>query len=185
MRITDKHVFFWKEWPSNFKRAPFFVTLDDKTVIGKITGTPIQEFFCTEQYFMWWKAVTFKDWEIAKQILATDTPQETRRLGQRVRGYTDQVWAPIREKIMFDGNFMKYSQNPDLKAKLLNPDWADKHYVEASPYDKIWAIGISWEDPACEDPRNWKGTNLLGKCLDNVRECLLALAGNEHTRNKY
>lgn len=182
MRITDNYVFFWKEWPSNFKRAPFFVTLDDKTIIGKITGTPIQEFFCTEQYFMWWKAITFKDWEIAKQILLVNTPQEARNLGQKVRGYTDAVWAPIREKVMFDGNFLKYSQNPDLKAKLLNPDWAEKHFVEASPYDRIWAIGLSWEDPKCEDPKNWRGTNLLGKCLDKVRECLIALAENKHTR---
>lgn len=181
MRITENYVFFWKEWLSNFKKAPFFATFDPP--VGDFPA--IMEFFCTEQYFMFMKAVTFKDWEIAKQIMAAKTPQEARSLGQKVRGYTDAVWAPIREKVMFDANFMKYSQNPDLKAMLLNPEWEDKHFVEASPYDRIWAIGISWEDKRCEDPKNWKGTNLLGQCLDAVRDVLLRLRDNKNTRSPY
>lgn len=179
MRVTENYVFFWKEWLSNFKRAPFFATFDPP--MGDFN--PILEFFCTEQYFMFMKACTFKDREIARQIMAAQTPQETRSLGQKVRGYSDSVWAPIREKVMYDANYLKYSQNPDLKAKLLNPEWSDKHFVEASPYDRIWAIGLSWEDPKCEDPKNWRGTNLLGKCLDAVRDTFVMLRDNRHTRN--
>ncbi len=182
MRVTENYIFFWKEWPSNFKKAPFIAIIDSEEIRRNLKIQKTQEFLWTEQYFMWWKAITFEDWDIAKQILVADSPQRARELGRKVRGYDDKAWSRIREKVMFDANFLKYSQNPDLKAKLLNPDWQDKHYVEASPYDRIWAIGLSWEDPKCEDPRNWRGTNLLGKCLDNVREYLLASLTNKHTR---
>ena len=37
--------------------------------------------------------------------------------------------------------------------------------VEAAPCDKIWGIGLEKEDEKILDERNWKGTNLLGKCL--------------------
>jgi hypothetical protein len=36
----------------------------------------------------------------------------------------------------YKGNFAKFTQNPDLKQKLLNS--GGKIYVECSPYDKIW-----------------------------------------------
>lgn len=158
MRVTDKYVFFWKGWLSNFWRAPFQVD-------GKV-------FFCTEQYFMYQKAVTFKDWEIAEKIMKVLTPLEARSLGQQVKGYSDLVWAPIREEVMEKANLEKYRQNPYLKERLLDPTLDGKHFVEASPFDRIWAIGMREEEPGITDPANWKGTNLLGQCLDRVREKL-------------
>lgn len=42
--------------------------------------------------------------------------------------------------------------------------------VEASPYDKIWGIGMGAEDEGIENPLNWKGLNLLGFALMEVRD---------------
>ena len=42
--------------------------------------------------------------------------------------------------------------------------------AEASPYDKIWGIGLDAANPDSADPTKWKGDNLLGKILRRIRE---------------
>ena len=44
--------------------------------------------------------------------------------------------------------------------------------VEASPYDKIWGIGMRESDTRATDPSQWQGWNLLGFALMDVRESL-------------
>ena len=45
--------------------------------------------------------------------------------------------------------------------------------VEASPYDTIWGIGLDAEDPQAIDRNQWRGMNLLGRILTNVREQII------------
>ena len=45
--------------------------------------------------------------------------------------------------------------------------------VEASPFDSIWGIGMSVDDPDVMDRDKWRGKNLLGWALTCVRETLL------------
>jgi len=45
--------------------------------------------------------------------------------------------------------------------------------VEASPYDKIWGIGLGEDDPRINDPKNWQGTNWLGEVLTDLRDSFL------------
>ncbi|RYF96968.1 MAG: DUF1768 domain-containing protein, partial [Chitinophagaceae bacterium] len=49
--------------------------------------------------------------------------------------------------------------------------------AEASPIDTIWGIGLAADDPGIENPSNWKGENLLGYALMEVRDRLQKLAG--------
>jgi ribA/ribD-fused uncharacterized protein len=49
--------------------------------------------------------------------------------------------------------------------------------VEASPYDRIWGIGVSATDERATDPRRWPGANLLGFALMQARETLAAESG--------
>lgn len=71
---------------------------------------------------------------------------------------------------VYTGNLLKFSQNEELKQKLL--DTENKILVEASPYDKIWGIGLSVSDKDFYNPILWKGENLLGKILMKVRNTL-------------
>jgi len=44
--------------------------------------------------------------------------------------------------------------------------------VEASPYDRIWGIGLKADDKRATNPLKWRGKNRLGFALMKVRELL-------------
>lgn len=162
IRITDKHVFFWFGWPSNWYPSKFTAKINDNDY----------QFYNVEQYFMYMKAIYFNDVNIANEIIEKGSdPKEAKRLGRLVSNYDDKKWGKVREDIMFDGNYLKYNQNKDLFEKLMDETISDKHFVEGSPYDKIWGIGVNFKI-ASDDESTWKGKNLLGKVLDKVRDSL-------------
>jgi ribA/ribD-fused uncharacterized protein len=75
-----------------------------------------------------------------------------------------------RLDIVTQGNIAKFSQNAELGAFLLGT--GHQVLVEASPVDPIWGIGLAANNPLAQDPREWKGLNLLGYALMAAREAL-------------
>lgn len=126
------------------------------------------EFNCTEQHMMHGKAMLFGDTDVAAEVLAAAHPREHKALGRKVKNFDDHVWRRERVRIVTAGNRAKFTQNPDLLAQLLAT--AGTTLVEASPYDKIWGIGLDAKDPRASDPAQWKGQNLLGKLLTELRD---------------
>lgn len=167
MKVTDKHVLFWGDWPSNWRPAEF-----DMEMMIKGQKTKVH-FYNTEQYFMFVKAIVFGDYDIAEKILKTKNPKLAKELGRAVKNYDDNVWNEMRYKVMVDANKAKYSQNEELKKLILSDDLKEKGFVEASPEDLNWGIGFVENDPDADDETKWKGQNLLGKALDEVRAWLL------------
>ena len=129
-------------------------------------------FNCAEQFMMHGKAVLFGDAEVAAKILAADHPRDHKALGRKVKNFDDKIWKREREQIVMAGNRAKFTQNKELEKLLL--DTRGTTLVEASPYDKIWGIGLAASDPRAQDPSQWKGQNLLGKILTALREELIA-----------
>ena len=128
------------------------------------------EFSSMEQYMMYQKALRFGDTKIADKILATDDVAKIKKLGREVQGYDDSVWNGVRQIIVYEGLTAKFSQNEDLKAKLL--ETKDVILAECAVRDKIWGIGLSMTDEKRFDKDKWKGQNLLGYALMLVREHL-------------
>ncbi|HEY0255035.1 MAG TPA: NADAR family protein, partial [Kofleriaceae bacterium] len=128
-------------------------------------------FNCAEQYMMYGKAKLFGDEEMLNRILAATHPKQHKALGRKVKGFDDKRWTANRETIVAAGSRAKFTQNEELKRVLLATK--NTELVEASPYDKIWGIGLSAEDPKAQDPRKWRGQNLLGKILTQLRDELL------------
>lgn len=124
----------------------------------------------TEQYMMAQKAKLFADEEIFQKILKTNDPKEIKALGRLVKNYHEDLWKQKRFEIVLQGNLAKFSQNAELKQFLLNT--SNNVIVEASPYDKVWGIGLSADDENAEKPLQWKGLNLLGFALMEVRKQL-------------
>lgn len=51
--------------------------------------------------------------------------------------------------------------------------------MEASPYDNIWGIRLSAGSPEAQEPQKWRGKNLLGFALMEVRDELRRVTQNE------
>ena len=51
--------------------------------------------------------------------------------------------------------------------------------VAASPYDAIWCIRLAASPPEAQDPMKWRGRNLLGFALMEVRDELRRVTQNE------
>lgn len=77
-------------------------------------------FNSVEQYMMYKKAITFKNFDIAKKILNTKDPATIKELGRSVTNYDDKLWNGIRQIIVYEGLYQKFSQNEDIKIQLKN-----------------------------------------------------------------
>lgn len=98
--ITDKHVFFWNGWPSNWCKAPFKAKLDDGSFFT---------FQTSEQYFMWRKAIFFGDEDTAKKILESTSPKIAKQLGREVANFDEDDWGITSVKYEIFKNSKKYS----------------------------------------------------------------------------
>ncbi len=152
----EKFTFFWNghfsQWhPCKFK--------DDITNIS---------FNCAEQYMMYAKAIFFKDLHSAVKIIDSKSPREQKALGRKVHNFNEGKWNDICKDIVAYGNFLKFSQNPALLDKLIATQGTI--LVEASPYDKVWGIGLSETDPRARHIKTWQGKNWLGEILTNLRD---------------
>lgn len=119
---------------------------------------------------MWEKAMMFNDTEIASKILASNEPSEQKKLGRKVRGFDSDIWNSEAISLVTEICYAKFSQNEELKDVILS--FKGKTFVEASPYDKIWGIGLGEMDSRCDDESTWQGANWLGVCLNIVRNRL-------------
>jgi ribA/ribD-fused uncharacterized protein len=154
----SKYTFFWQTGSpfSNWHSANY-------TIDGV-------EFCCSEQGVMYEKAILFNDDKIAKQILQCSGSQQKKmkQLGRKVRHFKESAWKKNRITIYTKHCKAKFEQNKHLKEKLLQT--GNKMLVEASPYDKIWGIGLNEKVARRTNPKLWPGLNLLGQILTNIKE---------------
>jgi ribA/ribD-fused uncharacterized protein len=161
---VTKYLFFWghearpgapvgKQCLSQWWEAPF-------TVDGRSYRT-------AEHFMMCGKALLFGDEDTAERVLAARTPGEAKALGRQVRGFDEDEWAARRLDVVVRGNLAKFGAHDDLRGFLLAT--GDRVLVEASPLDRVWGIGLAADDERAADPATWRGLNLLGEALMEVR----------------
>nr|WP_294690602.1 NADAR family protein [uncultured Anaerostipes sp.] len=128
------------------------------------------KFSSMEQYMMYQKAMTFQDQMVAKEILQTKDTAKIKQLGRQVINYNDHIWNGIRQIVVYEGLVAKFSQNGELKQRLKGTKTAI--LAECAVKDRIWGIGLSMKDSKRLDITQWKGQNLLGYALMEVRKRL-------------
>jgi ribA/ribD-fused uncharacterized protein len=172
------YLFFWGHQPSddgNITKTCFSQWWKAKFEINT------DSYCCMEQYMMAEKARLFKDDFILDEIMKSDNPKIIKELGRKVKNFDEDIWKSVRHNIILNGNFAKFLQNENLRRFLIQTK--DSILVEASPYDKIWGIGMSSDDVKIENPLNWKGKNLLGFSLMEVRDELTRVCENDKKLN--
>lgn len=127
-------------------------------------------FYSIEQYMMYQKAMLFQDIITAEQILQTSNQGHIKMLGRSVKNYDDIIWNGMRQLIVYEGLLAKFQQNENLHQKLLHTN--DAILAECAVQDRIWGIGLSMTDENRFNMSKWRGQNLLGFTLMQVRNIL-------------
>jgi ribA/ribD-fused uncharacterized protein len=162
-----RYLFFWGHRPrrdgspgpgclSQWWPAPF-------TVNGA-------EYRTAEHWMMASKARLFGDAEAERRVLSAAHPNAAKAVGRQVRGFDEAVWREHRYRIVVEGGLHKFGAHDELRAFLLAT--RGRVLVEASPLDRVWGIGLAADDERAADPASWRGLNLLGFALMEVREQL-------------
>lgn len=151
---------------------------------GRVTPSCFSQWFPTpfevdgvsyasaEHFMMAGKARLFDDAQTLERILVAATPADAKQLGRQVQGFDGAQWDAACFDIVVRGNLAKFSQHPALGEFLLAT--GEQVLVEASPVDRIWGIGLAAEDKKASQPEKWRGLNLLGFALMQVRSALRA-----------
>ena len=126
---------------------------------------------CAEQYMMAGKARLFGDEKTERAIMSCSDPKAQKAHGRDVKPFNAQKWDNVSPEVVYAGNYAKFTQNADLKALLL--ETVGTTLVEASPYDKLWGIGLSASDPRAKTRSTWKGKTGLGETLTRLRDDLI------------
>ena len=164
---NNKFLFFWGHQPSKdgtITKTCFSQWWESAFVVEGI------EYNSAEHWMMAKKALLFNDETIFEKIIEVKSPAEAKKLGREVQNYNDEIWLQNRYQIVKEGNFHKFSQHYDLKEFLLNTK--DRILAEASPVDAVWGIGMASDHQNINNPKKWRGLNLLGFALMEVRDVL-------------
>ncbi len=123
-----------------------------------------------EHWMMAEKARLFNDQEIWETIIHAKSPAEAKKLGRMVPNFDAVIWDQHKYEIVVKGNQYKFEQDPELRSFLINTK--NRILVEASPRDRIWGIGMGNNHSDINNPEKWRGSNLLGYALMEVRDLI-------------
>lgn len=160
-KVTDKYVFFFG-----------YDRLEPECCFQQWYPSPFHEdgkhFETSEQYMMYHKALLMNDSAVAEKILSVKTPAQAKTLGREVKNFKQEIWDNNCDRVVEQGQYLKFKQNGQLKEVLLGTE--QREIVETSPNDRLWGIGFNTEEAEVH-VEEW-GENKLGKALMRARERL-------------
>jgi ribA/ribD-fused uncharacterized protein len=128
---------------------------------------------CTEQFLFSEKAIARDQPHVAKSIMHNRQGRYAKKFGEQVAwNDTLESWLDFAKEKLIISNRAKYTQNKDLRQHLFST--APKDLVEANPTDVYWGVALRKTDPRIYDKNRWKGQNLMGQLLTDLREELMA-----------
>ena len=110
----------------------------------------------TEHYF---QAKKFEGTEHEEAVRLTKTPAEAAEMGRRRDLPLRKDWEQVKDKVMYDACYAKFTQFVDIQALLLST--GDATLVEHTKNDSYWGDG-----------GDGTGENMLGRILMEIRTVL-------------
>lgn len=143
---------------SNWFFTPVALTMYDTT----------DHFITAEHAMMYAKAKMFNDRRAMGLIALVQHPSLAKKIGRKVEGYNEELWASRRYEIVKQIIQSKFEMNKVLREFLLSHS-DNTVFVESSPFDRIWGVGLpTHEILENSDPYKWQGDNQLGFAITEV-----------------
>ena len=168
IRCTDEFVYFYQNTPlSNWWASNPRIPYDG------------HDFASSEALYMYLKARGLGDDKVANEILALDDNAKltdrqrfakAKSLGKKCK-FNKYVFFANREQWMYTALSAKFEVDEEFRSVLMSEEYRGLTFVEASPRDVNWGIGLSVS--AAYEGKAWKGKNLLGKLLTQLRDANL------------
>lgn len=161
--FTDKDIFFkTAEHFMMFQKCVFFEHKDKSVdAIKQIVTDGLAKY----------QETSIHSRNLLVRILEASTPKDAKALGKEVKFFNKQKWEAIVAKVLLRGNMLKFQQNPELLTQFLS--FKTQRFVEASPFDRIYGIGLADSHPNASNPSYWRGQNILGDVLTQLRDYFL------------
>ena len=98
-----------------------------------------------------------------RERIARMSPSDAKKAGRKLVLRPD--WEDVKDKVMYDVCFAKFTQNDSFRLKERLLATGDKKLIEGNTWhDNCWG------DCSCEKCREIAGENRLGKILMQIRE---------------
>ncbi|MBP9739456.1 MAG: NADAR family protein [Chitinophagaceae bacterium] len=118
------------------------------------------------------KAALFYDYTTMEKIIQTKQAAHAKLLACYIKNFDEEVWLAHAYSIVVKGNLHKFKKHYHLQRKLLNTQ--QNVIVAVTAQDNIWGNGLAYFSKELSNPLKWKGSNLLGYALMDVRDILQA-----------
>ena len=107
--------------------------------------------------------------------MSSPDPSTRKRIGRGVPNFDYAVWDREKRNAVLASNYAefmhaKFTPNSAMKHHPLSS--GNKRVAEANPLGPDWGIGLRAGDLRDNDPRQWRGGNLLGEALSAISEAI-------------
>ena len=168
IKCSDKYAYFYQDTPlSNWWASNPRIPYD-----GHL-------FASSEALFMYLKAKGMGDVDVALQIVEADNDStltdkerfaKAKKLGRMCK-FDEAIFFEKREEWMYTALSAKYEVDEEFRSVLMSDKYRGLTFVEASPWDANWGIKSRATKEVLEKGESaWKGLNLLGKLLTQLRD---------------
>ena len=123
-------------------------------------------------------ASKFGNDEKAKEIRSIQDAADIDLTWDKLVGVTHAAWNLQLESLIIKVNRVKFAKGTELATKLLKT--GDAQIAAVPPEnetDPFQGIGLTEENPDSTKPSKWKGKNVFGLALEQIREELVAVTG--------
>lgn len=126
-----------------------------------------KEYYSAEQYIVKKKQELFdpKNKLLGKNIMNTCNNRAYQLYDRDISNYDENIWKSKAYNIMYEANYLKFSQNYELYKFLHETE--NKEIIEYSK-NKIYGSGISYGE-LTGNGHIYPGENMLGKVLSQIR----------------
>ena len=120
------------------------------------------------------KAREAKNDAMYDKVMAAATAKAAKALEKKIV-LKEEEWEPKQDSIMQKAVRAKFTQHPEIRAKLLETGNRPIGFADAR--DIYWSIGTSRDTEKAKKKSKWRGQNKLGLIIEELRDIFMRESG--------